>query len=109
MSADEKLRRAATQVVDLVLTEDCVYLDALPDAVEIEMVTPLSAVGRAMDEGTPNELTEAVGLFLSCALPVAREMPGDLVEAVTELRFSLRQYAACRSAAHADRAETPFL
>ncbi|MEY2227019.1 hypothetical protein [Streptomyces sp. BF23-19] len=109
MSADEKLRRAATQVVDLVLTEDCVYLDALPDAVEIEIVTPLSAVGRALDEGTPNNLTEAAGLFLSCALPVARQMPGDLAEAVTELRFSLREYAARRPAAHADQAETPFL
>ncbi|MFJ6366595.1 hypothetical protein ACIQK5_00225 [Streptomyces virginiae] len=99
MSADEKLRRAATQVVNLVLTEDCVYLDALPDAVEIEIVTPLSVVGRALDEGTPNELMAAVRLFLSCALPVAREMPEDLAEAVTELRFSLRRCAARRSAA----------
>ncbi|MEU7606156.1 hypothetical protein [Streptomyces sp. NPDC041003] len=99
MGTEEKLRRAATRVVDLVLTEDCIYLDALPDVVEIEMVTPLSAVGRALDEGTPNELKEAVGLFLSCVLPVAREMPGDLAEAVTELRFSLREYAARRSAA----------
>ncbi|MGJ0151914.1 hypothetical protein ACR3S4_00930 [Streptomyces sp. CH8.1] len=92
MGAEEKLRRAATRVVDLVLTEDCAYLDALPDAVEIEVVTPLSAVGRALDEGTANELAQAVGLFLSCAAPVAGEMPADLAEAVTELRAGLREY-----------------
>ncbi|MFB7204161.1 hypothetical protein ACFCZQ_18625 [Streptomyces virginiae] len=92
MGAEEKLRRAATRVVDLVLTEDCAYLDALPDAVEIEVVTPLSAVGRALDEGTANELAQAVGLFLSCAAPVAGEIPADLAEAVTELRAGLREY-----------------
>ncbi|WP_053705650.1 MULTISPECIES: hypothetical protein [unclassified Streptomyces] len=97
MSAEEKLRRAATRAVDLVLTEDCAYLDALPDAVAIEVVTPLSAVGLALDEGTPNELTQAVGLFLSCAAPVARAMPGDLAEAVTELRAGLREYRATRA------------
>ncbi|MFC9815076.1 hypothetical protein ACFVJM_23700 [Streptomyces virginiae] len=97
MSAEEKLRRAATQVVDLVLTEDCAYLDALPDAVEIEVVTPLSAVGLALDEGTANELAKAVGLFLSCAAPVARGMPADLTEAVAELRAGLREYRATRA------------
>ncbi|MFD9451900.1 hypothetical protein ACFWBC_02245 [Streptomyces sp. NPDC059985] len=96
--------------MDLVLTEDCLYLNALPDAVEIEMVTPLSAVSRALDEGAPNELMEAVGLFLSCVLPVAREMPGDLAEAVTELRFSLRaEYVARGRAGRADQAETSFI
>ncbi|MFG2339477.1 hypothetical protein [Streptomyces yangpuensis] len=99
MSAEENLRRAAARVVDLVLTEDCLYLDALPDAVETEIVTPLSAVGRALDEGTPDELAKAVGLFLSCVLPVAGEMPGDLAEAVGELRSGLREYAARGTAA----------
>ncbi|MEU6215499.1 hypothetical protein ABZ891_37105 [Streptomyces sp. NPDC047023] len=47
MSADHRIRRAATQIVNLNLTEDYAYLDALPDAVEVETVTPLSAVGQA--------------------------------------------------------------
>ncbi|MEV7173586.1 hypothetical protein AB0O18_28285 [Streptomyces sp. NPDC093224] len=96
MSADHRVRRAATQIVNLVLTEDYAYLDALPDAVEIEMVTPLSAVGQALNEGTPHELEQAIRLFLSCALPMEGEMPAGLAAAVTELRFSLTQPSTTR-------------
>ncbi|WP_420078055.1 hypothetical protein ACN6AT_01135 [Streptomyces sp. JL4002] len=94
MSADHRTRQAATHIVNLVLTEDYQYLDALPDAVEIEIVTPLSAVGQALNEGTPHELVRAVRLFLSCALPMEGEMPADLAAAVTELRFSLTHEAS---------------
>ncbi|MFJ3861692.1 hypothetical protein ACIPRL_36410 [Streptomyces sp. NPDC090085] len=96
ISTDHRIRRAATQIVNLVLSEDYAYLDALPDAVEIEIVTPLSAVGQALNEGTPHELVRAVRLFLSCALPMEGEMPADLAAAVTELRFSLTQPSTTR-------------
>jgi hypothetical protein len=94
-------------VVDLVLTDDCVYLDNLPDSVEIEIVTPLSEMGRALDVGTAEELTASATLFLDCAASVARQMPRDLAEAVGDLRFALRGYVARQVSPHVHQEEAP--
>ncbi|MFF3291776.1 hypothetical protein [Streptomyces sp. NPDC003023] len=84
---EQAFREAARRVVDLVLTDDDVYLDALPDAVEIEIVTPLSMVADVLEDGhTLDELRSAVRVFLSAAAAVASQMPNDLAEMVSDLR-----------------------
>ncbi|MFJ2936056.1 hypothetical protein ACIO8G_25280 [Streptomyces sp. NPDC087219] len=107
MTAEGKFREAAARVVDLVLTDDCVYLDNLPDAVEIEIVTPLAQLGSALRAGTAEELTESAGLFLDCAAFVAPKMPQDLAEAVDDLRAAFRGYTSRRGSSQVLRSEAP--
>ncbi|MFJ4526100.1 hypothetical protein ACIP4Y_35110 [Streptomyces sp. NPDC088810] len=49
------VREAARRIVDLVLTEDDVYLDSLPDEVEASIAVPLIEVARMLDEPAGNK------------------------------------------------------
>ena len=44
------VRETATALVDLVLTDDYAYMDALPIAVQTEVVTPLTMLSDALDD-----------------------------------------------------------
>ena len=46
----DAVQETATALVDLVLTDDSVYMDALPIAVQSEMLTPLAMLSDALDD-----------------------------------------------------------
>ncbi|MFF5536611.1 hypothetical protein ACFY71_29780 [Streptomyces cinerochromogenes] len=46
----QSVREAARRIVDLVLTEDDVYLDSLPEEVEVSIGVPLTEAARMLDE-----------------------------------------------------------
>lgn len=52
----DAVRATATTLVDLVLTDDYVYMDALTDAVQIELLTPLAMLGDALDDRVDDPL-----------------------------------------------------
>ncbi|MEY9910647.1 hypothetical protein ABIA35_006891 [Catenulispora sp. MAP12-49] len=46
----DAVRGAATALVDLVLTDDYAYMDALPIAVQTSVLTPLGMLSDALDD-----------------------------------------------------------
>ena len=85
------VREAARRIVDLVLTEDDVYLDSLPDEVEVSIAVPLIEVARMLDEPTGDkEFRGGVRLLLEVGAVVAPRMPSELRDLFEELRFAMR-------------------
>lgn len=82
---------AARRIVDLVLTEDDVYLDSLPDEVEVSIGTPLIEVARMLDEPIGDkEFRRGVRLLLEVGAEVAPRMPSELRDLFEELRLAMR-------------------
>ncbi|MEU6367321.1 hypothetical protein ABZ876_16685 [Streptomyces sp. NPDC046931] len=87
------VREAVRRIGDLVLTEDDVYLDGLPDEVEVEVyiAVPLIEVARMLDEPTGDkEFRGGVRLLLEVGAVVAPRMPSELRDLFEELRFAMR-------------------
>ncbi|WP_257584919.1 MULTISPECIES: hypothetical protein [unclassified Streptomyces] len=94
-SAPRVVREAARRIVDLVLTEDDVYLDSLPDEVETSIAVPLTEVARMLEDPTGDkELRGGVRLLLEAGAEVAPRMPGELRHLFEELRFAMRGVTA---------------
>lgn len=55
----DAVRRTASTLVDLVLTDDYVYLDALTDDVQSELLTPLAMLSEALDDRVDDALVIA--------------------------------------------------
>ncbi|GII47804.1 hypothetical protein Psi02_42280 [Planotetraspora silvatica] len=80
----DALRATARELVDLVLTEDDVYLDALPDTVETSLVTPLGILASVLEgPSTFVELVVAARLVRKSA-PIA-QCPPELVALIRQL------------------------
>ncbi|GAB3840924.1 hypothetical protein ACFPIJ_44520 [Dactylosporangium cerinum] len=77
------VRATARELVDLVLTEDSRYLDALTETVESAIVTPLAMLSEALDRGTDAEVLVAARL-------VRRSVEAYLAEAPLRLRHLVR-------------------
>lgn len=52
----DAVRETATALVDLVLTDDYVYIDALPDNVQISSLTELSMLCAALEDGASDAI-----------------------------------------------------
>ncbi|MFI9809905.1 hypothetical protein ACIHEJ_37280 [Streptomyces sp. NPDC052301] len=90
----QSVREAARRIVDLVLTEDDVYLDSLPDDVEASIAVPLIEVARMLGEPTGDkEFRGSVRLLLEVGAVVAPRMPTELRDLFEELRFAMRGVA----------------
>ncbi|MFH9085639.1 hypothetical protein [Streptomyces sp. NPDC017673] len=90
-TGSQSVREAARRIVDLVLTEDDVYLDSLPDEVEGAIGTALVEVARMLEE--PNgdrEFRRGVRLLLEVGADVAPRMPSELRDLFEELRLAMR-------------------
>ena len=72
------LRVRAQELVDLVLAEDTEYLDALPEDIESAIVTPLSTLSAALDEGTDVEVVVASRVVRRVVTPLLAAAPEDL-------------------------------
>ncbi len=73
-----RLRSLAQELVDLVFTDDTVYLDALPSVIESAMVVPLGILSDALDDGTDVELLVASRLVQRSVGDFLAEGPEDL-------------------------------
>ncbi|GKQ37235.1 hypothetical protein [Streptomyces sp. A012304] len=92
-SGEPAYREAARRVADLLLTDDAAALDALPERARAELLAPLFAVSRALDEQRDlPHLRAAVDALRSAAAAARAELPGDLRQPIEDLRFvSARQ------------------
>ncbi|MGW4519251.1 hypothetical protein ACWEO4_47115 [Streptomyces sp. NPDC004393] len=90
-TGSQSVREAAHRIVDLVLTEDDVYLDSLPEEVEVSIGVPLIEVARMLDEPIGDkEFRGGVRLLLEVGAVVAPRMPSELRDLVEELRLAMR-------------------
>jgi hypothetical protein len=82
-----RLRATAQRIVDLVLTEDSVYMDTqLSDSVQGSLLVPLSYVARVLDSSRPFEdLVVAVREMRNLAARHLAEMPEELAEMIRAL------------------------
>ncbi|MEW2082595.1 hypothetical protein [Streptomyces sp. NPDC005283] len=79
------------RLIDIVFTDDMLYFDSLPEAVDRELGTPLSMLGNALDEGgSPAELLRAARLVDSVAAEWAAALPADLARLIDDMRFAMR-------------------
>lgn len=85
------LRLRAQELVDLVLTEDTEYLDALPASIESAIVTPLSVLSDSLDEGTDVEVIVASRLVRRAIDPFLKEAPEELRRLIGYLPFPVGQ------------------
>jgi hypothetical protein len=93
-TGSQPVREAAGRIVDLVLTEDDVYFDSLPDEVEVSIAVPLIEVARMLDEPTGDrEFRRSVRLLLEVGAVVSPCMPSELRDLFEELRFAMRGLA----------------
>lgn len=90
-TGSQSVREAARRIVDLVLTEDDVYLDSLPDEVEVSIAVPLIEVATMLDEPTGDkEFRRGARLLVEVGAAVAPRMPSELRDLFEELRFAMR-------------------
>jgi hypothetical protein len=75
----EAVRRCAQGLVDLVFTDDTVYLDSLPDELESALVSPLGILSDVLEGGSDVELLVASRLL-------RRSIGSYLADAPQELR-----------------------
>lgn len=85
------IRLRAQELVDLVLTEDTGYLDALPESIESAIVTPLGVLSDALDEGTDVEVVVASRLVRRAVDAFLADAPEDLRRLVSHLPFPVDQ------------------
>ncbi|WP_148086364.1 hypothetical protein [Micromonospora sp. HM5-17] len=85
------LRLRAQELVDLVLTEDTEYLDALPASIESAIVTPLGVLSDSLDEGTDVEVIVASRLVRRAIDPFLKEAPEELRRLIGYLPFPVGQ------------------
>ena len=79
------LRARAQELVDLVLTEDSVYLDALPEHIESSLITPLAILAKVLEDGSDVEVLVAARLVGRGAATWVAEAPDDLRRLLTSL------------------------
>jgi hypothetical protein len=85
------LRSHAQELVDLVLAEDTEFLDALPEDIESAIVTPLSTLSVALEEGTDVELVVASRVVRRTVTPFLAEAPEDLRRLIGHLPAPVQQ------------------
>ncbi|RKN10865.1 hypothetical protein [Streptomyces radicis] len=68
----ESYRKAARDVVDLVLTDDTVYMDALPDEIEVSLVPALDTLAEILDADVGDERADVRDRQLLVAAMAAR-------------------------------------
>lgn len=83
------LRQRARELVDLVLAEDTRYLDALPETIESAIVTPLSILSHALDQGSDVDVLVASRLVRRSVEYLLTEAPPQLQYLVTGLPTSV--------------------
>lgn len=81
------LTRAANAIVDLVFTEDTVFMDALPKLVQIELIPTMSVlIGVLEDEHPdPGALAAAARMTRKCVLAYRRDCPQELIDLAMRL------------------------
>lgn len=73
------VRETATALVDLVLTDDSAYMDALTIAVQSEMLTPLAMLSDALDDQADDQIIiAAVRAIKSSARYVVEQCPPEM-------------------------------
>lgn len=83
----DALTRASHAIVDLVFTEDSAFIDALPDAVQIDLIPTMSVLIGVLDNEPPNPraLWAAARMTRDSILSNRRECPPELVELALNL------------------------
>lgn len=80
------VRETATALMDLVLADDCVYIDALPDPVQTELLTPLGMLCEALQDGAGDPIviatTQVVKSSARDVLPLCPQRMRELIEAL---------------------------
>jgi hypothetical protein len=80
------LSEAVTSLIDLVLTEDTRFRDALPGHVETALITPLLILNDVYANSTdPIELVVAARLVHRAATLVLPDCPQELAAAISRL------------------------
>ncbi|MEU6976996.1 MULTISPECIES: hypothetical protein [unclassified Streptomyces] len=65
-------------LLDLVFTEDAIFLDSLPDRLEANLVPALGLLAQVLDESNdPAELAKTARLVEQCGVP-REECPPEL-------------------------------
>ncbi|WP_328418262.1 MULTISPECIES: hypothetical protein [unclassified Micromonospora] len=89
--AAHAFREAAQSLVDLVLTEDMVYFDGLPDRVDRELGTPLAGLGSALSEGRElSAILDMARLVEEIADEIRPSLPEDLASAISDMATARR-------------------
>ncbi|WP_433076967.1 hypothetical protein ACQP1P_33300 [Dactylosporangium sp. CA-052675] len=83
------VRQRARELVGLVLAEDTRYLDALPETIESAIVTPLSILSHALDQGSDVDVLVASRLVRRSVEYLLTEAPPQLQYLVTGLPTSV--------------------
>lgn len=74
----DALRPRCVAMVDLVFTEDTIFLDSLPDRLEANLVPALGLLAQVLDESDdPAELAKMARLVEQCGVP-REECPPEL-------------------------------
>jgi len=82
----DAVRETATALVDLILTEDTVYMNKLPIAVQSELLTPLVMLSDALDNQVDDPLTiAAIRAVKSSARTVLAQCPAEMRELIETL------------------------
>jgi hypothetical protein len=75
----DAVRETATALVNLVLTDDYVYIDALPDPVQIELLTPLAMLSEALDDRVDDPIiVAAISAVKGSARVVLAQCPPEM-------------------------------
>lgn len=82
------LRGLVGELLDLVFTEDTVFLDSLPEGLESALVPPLNILAEIYEGGaSPTELVVASRLVRRSSIPYINDGPEELkvlIEALPE-------------------------
>lgn len=82
----DAVRETATTLVDLVLTDDNVYMDALPLAVQTEMLTPLAMLSDALDDHADDPIIiAAIRAVKGSARNIVTQCPPEMRELIEVL------------------------
>lgn len=80
------VRATATALVNLVLTDDSAYIDALPDPVQVELLTPLAMLSEALqDRAADPVVIAAIRAVKGSAQDVLTKCPPEMRELIESL------------------------
>lgn len=82
----DAVRQSATALVQLVLTDDYAYIDALPDEVQDELLTPLGMLSEALRDRVDDAiLIAAIRSVHLSAQPALAQCPEEMRELIDAL------------------------
>jgi len=82
----DAIRETATALVDLVLTDDYAYVDALPIAVQTEVLTPLAMLSDALDDQVDDSIiVAAIRAVKGSARNIMAQCPPEMRELIGAL------------------------